>query len=344
MDLDQDLLRKFLAVAEELNFSRAADRLHISQPAVSASIRRLETSLGSSLFQRDHRGVSLSDFGRKFVDIAQTLVAQHREALHASQMAAQGGGWRLRVGYCPFMDLAVVSSVQTRFPHTKPGIEVQLSSVPTASQARLLTEGNLDVGLLVGPVDGHGLYIEHLAREPFMVGLPRGHTLARRSSLTLAEVCKEPIIWLPHQSNPALHDWFLANCKASGCSPRIALEVTTVPEFMQFVSLGHGVTLLPRCATAVKVIGVSFRELVDANLNVDVVAAYSRTNDSDLKRSFVAFVKKQSFPGTSARRSRKERMKSPQPRSPSGKSSAPAMTTFAKTQPDITTTAWDSGS
>src|SRR5258708_34777808 len=117
MDLDQDLLRKFLAVAEDLNFSRAADRLHISRPAVSQAIRKLEEDLGSQLFERDHRGVSLTSFGRTFVDVAHTLVGQHNEAVAAARRAAQSEGRLLRVGYSPFADLALVSAVHTRGSH-----------------------------------------------------------------------------------------------------------------------------------------------------------------------------------------------------------------------------------
>ncbi len=129
-----------------------------------------------------------------------------------------------------------------------------------------------------------------------MVVLPREHGLAKRKSLTLSEVCREPIIWLPRQFKPALHDWLFAACAASGCSPKVTLKVTTVPEFLHFVAHGHGIALLPRSAMSVKVAGVVFRELADERFSVDVVAAYRRRSEADLMRRFIAFVKNQIRP------------------------------------------------
>jgi DNA-binding transcriptional LysR family regulator len=126
-----------------------------------------------------------------------------------------------------------------------------------------------------------------------MVALPREHELARRKGLTLSEVCQEPIIGFPHQFNPVLHDWFFATFAASGCSPRVAIEVTTLVEFLHFVARGHGIALLPRSATSVKVAGVVFRELMDERFAVAVAGAYRPRNESDLMRRFIAFVRKQ---------------------------------------------------
>lgn len=115
MDLDQHSLRKFLAVSEDLNFSHAARRLHISQPALSQAIRRLEADLGKNLFERDSRSVMLTDFGRIFCVVARTLVAQHDRAVATALEAARGRARLFRVGYSPFIDLALVAAVRTEF-------------------------------------------------------------------------------------------------------------------------------------------------------------------------------------------------------------------------------------
>jgi DNA-binding transcriptional LysR family regulator len=189
MDLEQHSLRKFLAVAEDLNFSHAAYRLHISQPALSQAIRRLEADLGKNLFERDSRSVMLTDFGRIFCVVARTLVAQHDRAVATALEAARGPARLFRVGYSPFIDLALVAAVRMEFERGEPDTLIDLRSSFSKAQVDLLTAGQLDAGLLFSPfAPAPGLTAEILRREPFVVGLARGHRLAYRRSMSLDDV------------------------------------------------------------------------------------------------------------------------------------------------------------
>jgi DNA-binding transcriptional LysR family regulator len=292
MDLEQHSLRKFLAVVEDLNFSRAAHRLHVSQPALSQAIRRLEADLGKNLFERDSRSVTLTDFGRVFCVVARTLVAQHDRAVATALDAARGAARSFRVGYSPFVDLALVSAVRREFARGEPDTWIDLRSSFSKAQVELLAAGELDAGLLFSPfAPVPGLKAETLRREPFVVGLPRGHRLAHMRSISLDDVRGEPIIWWPRALNPAISDRFFAVCAAHGYAPVIVQEATTLQEFLEFVAQGLGITLLPRSATMLKHNRVVFRELAADQLSVDFVVAYLEGDLSEILTRFIAFVK-----------------------------------------------------
>ena len=124
-----------------------------------------------------------------------------------------------------------------------------------------------------------------------MAGLARGHRLAHRRSVSLADVCREPIIWGPRALNPPLFDRFFAVCAARGYTPVIVQEATTLQEFFEFVAQGLGITLLPRSATMLRHTGVVFREVVVEQLSVDIVVAYLDGDQSEILARFIAYAK-----------------------------------------------------
>lgn len=292
MDLEQHSLKKFLAVAEELNFNRAALRLHVSQPALSQAIRRLEAALGRDLFSRDSHSVALTEFGKAFYTIARTLVAQHDRAVIAALEAARGEPQSFRVGYSPLIDLTMPCAVQIEFATAEPGARVELRSSASVDQVLRLAAGQLDAGLVASPfAEVPGLTAEILKRDPFMIGLACGHPLARQPVVSLGNIRDEPLIWLPRSFNPALFDWFVAMCVKSGYMPRIAQDVTTVQEFLEFVAQGLGITFLPRSATTVMHPGVVFRQIEDERLWVEIVVAYRQGDQSATLARLVNFLK-----------------------------------------------------
>jgi DNA-binding transcriptional LysR family regulator len=291
MDLEPHVLKKFLAIVDELNFNRAAERLHVSQPALSQAIRRLEAELGKNVFERDSHGVQLTDFGRTFAAIARGLVAQHDRAVANALEAARGEHRSFRMGYSLFVDLTVVTAVRTEFAKEEPDTRIEVRGIPGTDQVALLTAGALDAGLLASPFIAQNLNSEILNQEPFMIGLMWGHRLAHQPVLSLHDVEEEPLIWLPRNFNPTLVDWFFSACAARGYAPRIAQEATTLPELLEFVAQGLGITLLPRSATILTHPGVVFRELAGGHLSLEVVVAYRQDNDSEILKRFVTFTK-----------------------------------------------------
>jgi LysR family transcriptional regulator, benzoate and cis,cis-muconate-responsive activator of ben and cat genes len=291
VDLEQHALRKFLAVVEELNFNRAAQRLHVSQPALSQAIRRLEAALGKSLFQRDSHGVALTDFGKTFGAIARTLVSQHDKAVASALQAARGERNSFHVGYSPLIDLTVVSAVRSEFARTETAVRIQVHGLPDEVQVERLITGRLNVALLMAPVDLEGLTSEIVRREPLVIGLSRDHRLAAQELISIEDVCGESLVWWPRTSNPQLYDRFFATCAEHRLVPRVAQEVTTLQESFEFVAQGLGITLLPRSATSLRHPDVVFRNLAVGGLFVEITLAYKPDEQSELLSRFIAYAK-----------------------------------------------------
>ena len=291
MDLEQHALRKFLAVVEELNFNRAAQRLHVSQPALSQAIRRLEAVLGKNLFQRDSHGVTLTDFGNTFRAIARTLVSQHDKAVASALQAARGEPNSFHVGYSPLVDLTVVSAVRSEFARTETAVRIQVHGLPDAAQVEQLITGRLNAALLTAPIDVEELTTEAVRREPLVIGLSRDHRLAPQELVSIYDVCGESLIWWPRACNPQLYDRFFATCAERGLVPRVAQEVTTLQESFEFVAQGLGITLLPRSATSLRHPDVVFRNLADGRLFVEITLAYKRDEQSEILSRFIAYAK-----------------------------------------------------
>ncbi len=291
MDLEQHALKKFVAVVEELNFNRAAQRLHISQPALSQAIRRLEAVLGKNLFQRDSRGVALTDFGKTFYAIARTLVSHHEQAVALALEAARGEPHTFHVGYSPFIDLTVVSAVRSEFARAEAGVRVDLRGLTDPEQVEELIAGRLNAALLMAPVAVEKLAMEALKREPLVIGLGRDHRLASQGPVSISDVRGESFIWWPRTCIPQLYDRFFATCAERGFVPHIAQEVTTLQEFFEFVARGLGITLLPRSATALTHPDVVFRNIADGGLYLEITLAYRPDEQPAILGRLIAYTK-----------------------------------------------------
>jgi DNA-binding transcriptional LysR family regulator len=291
MDLEQHALRKFLAVVEELNFNRAAQRLHVSQPALSQAIQRLEAVLGKNLFQRDSHGVALTDFGKTFRAIARTLVSQHDKAVASALQAARSEPNSFHVGYSPLIDLTVVSAVRSEFARTETAVRIQVHGLHDAEQVEQLIAGRLNAALLMAPIDSEELTMDSVRREPLVIGLGRHHRLASQELLSIDDVRGESLIWWPRASNPQLYDRFFATCAEHGFVPPVAQEVTTLQECFEFVAQGLGITLLPRSVTSLRHPDVVFRDMADGGLFVEITLVYKPDEQSGILSRFIAYAK-----------------------------------------------------
>ena len=291
MDLEQHALRKFLAVVEELNFNRAARSLHVSQPALSQAIRRLEAVLGKSLFQRDSRGVTLTDFGKTFRAIARTLVSHHDRAVASALRAASGEPNSFHVGYSRFVDLSVVSAIRSEFASTEPEMRIEVHGLTDAEQVDQLTAGRLNAALLMAPIVTAELTMEAVRREPLVIGLSRDHPLAPQDLVSIDNLRGESLICCPRASNPQLYDRVFAMCAERGFVPHVEQEVTTLQESLAFVAQGLGITLLPRSATSVSHPDVVVRSMPDDGLFVETTLGYNPDDQSGILGRFIAYAK-----------------------------------------------------
>lgn len=288
-ELDLRRLRQFVAVAEELHFTRAAERLHLSQPALSARIRELEERLGVRLLERTSRSVALTDAGALLLERARPLLLD-AEATLAAVRGAGGIAVPLRVGLMGTAGAVLFPPIRERLLAERPGLQIEVRVLQGAAG---LLRGEVDVALcrLDPDLDGEataGLRIVVLDREPRVLALASGHRLADRGSLTMADLVDEAFLTQPEAANPAWRDRWLAEQRRHGLPGRIAAEVGDAEELLALVSSGAGVCLVPRtAATHHARPGIAYVPVRDAEPTVTSVAWHERA-ETALVRAFVA--------------------------------------------------------
>ncbi|MEV6773559.1 LysR substrate-binding domain-containing protein [Nocardia sp. NPDC051030] len=232
-------LRYFIAVAEELHFGRAAERLRIAQPALSQRIRKLENDLGARLLDRDSRRVELTEAGQILLAEARDLIARWERTRSLVGKAHRGEIDALRVGVPPELAGRVLAAILTAFESRE--VRVDLQELTTAEQVRLLADRQLDAGLLQHPVDVVGLESGPAVDTPLGVVLPRDSPLAARASLTLADLAGQGLVIFPRAAAPGLYDATLRTCWEHGFRPT-SVQHARNPEFvLGMVLSGRGV-------------------------------------------------------------------------------------------------------
>lgn len=204
-------LRYFVAAAEEQNVTRAAARLHVSQPPLSRQIRDLESELGVALFERSAKSVRLTAAGRVFLDEARAVLRRTDEAVKAARAAAAGAGGKLRIGYAPSPTANLLPATLRAFQAHAPAVKVKLSDATSPQMLAGLRDGTLDLAMMTEPGKGaiRGLLFEPLTASPIMLGVAPSHPLARRRAVTIEEVVAQPIVAYARREYPDYHD-FLA--------------------------------------------------------------------------------------------------------------------------------------
>jgi DNA-binding transcriptional LysR family regulator len=230
MDLDLRKLRYFVAVADALHFGRAADELHIAQPALSRQIRALEHDLGAPLFTRDSHGVALTDAGRQLLDDAGPLLASAHAVRRRVSVAARGGR-RLVIGFRA--GIPVIPAARA-FGAQHPDVVVDVQRTEWDDQAQTVLDGRVDVGFVRLPVDETGLRLTPLYTEPLLVALPTDHPLAGKEEISEADLAGEPLIWHGDASTRPT--------RLPYSDPR--LRVHGVDEKLEHVAAGRGITFV----------------------------------------------------------------------------------------------------
>lgn len=289
MKLETRQLRYFVAVAEELHFGRAADRLHISQPPLSQQIRQLETQLGVQLFERTKRSVKLTHPAEVFLAQARAALASLDDAVDAVRAAARGEAGYLRLGCTAASAYSVVPTLMRRFKEHYPLVEVALHERFTAEQARDLAEARLDIGLLRLPVDQPGLVTEKLLQERLVVAIPADHRLASEPSLDVADLDGQPFIGFSREGARYFHDMIEGVLAAGGISPRVVQRATQLHVVAALVSAGLGLAVVPDAAAHVLVDRVVYRPVrADRLPRPELHLCWRRENLTPLVRNFLA--------------------------------------------------------
>lgn len=241
-------LRYFTAVAEEENVSRAALKLHVSQPALSRQIRDLEDELGFLLLERSAKSVRLTEAGRAFLTEARAVLQRAEDAVKTAREIATGGRGELHVGYAPTLTARFLPQTLRAFQAAFPKIRVRLNDLSTEEMLAGLREGKLQIAFVVrlAPSMARGLEFAELFRDTLCVAVAPKHPLARRRSLTLAEVAREPLATYSRKDYPEAYENLTAMFATVKSKPRITEEHDSVSSLIAAVEVGNAVTIAPR--------------------------------------------------------------------------------------------------
>jgi DNA-binding transcriptional LysR family regulator len=239
------LLRYFVAVAEELHFGRAAERLHVAQPGLSQQIRALERQLGVQLLERTSRQVRLTPAGALLLGEARRIIAQTERAVDHVRRAGLGQAGRITLAAIGSATFDVVPRLLREHRRRYPEVEVLLREMSTPAQVHALRGGEIDVGILRLPADT-GELVTHVVREERMaLMLPEGHPLAARRRVSLRGLAREPLIVFPAAPRPSWADTVIRACREAGFEPRVAQEAMESATVVSFVAAGIGVAPVP---------------------------------------------------------------------------------------------------
>jgi DNA-binding transcriptional LysR family regulator len=217
-------LRYFVAVAEELNFSRAAERLHMAQPPLSAAIRQLERELGVELFTRTTREVRLTEAGTAFLDGARRTLAEAERAAHEARRAGAGELGRVRVGYSWSVRFDTLPAIGRALRARHPEIDLLTQELWNARMPAALRDGSIDFAIALCPEVASGLEYEPIRSEPLVALLRAGHELAGEHALPLEWLADEEFVLFSRELAPRLHDAFMATYRRAGFEPRLRSE------------------------------------------------------------------------------------------------------------------------
>jgi DNA-binding transcriptional LysR family regulator len=283
-------IRYFLAVAEYLNFSKAAQQLHIAQPPLSRQIRQLEDDLGVALFVRNKRRVLLTKAGRVFLDEARKLVVQAGHATEAARHAQKGESGFVRIGIASGLG-GVVSRVVANHCQLFPAVNIECKDVFSSSQSALLHKREIDIGFLRPPIDQINLSCELLFDEEFVVVLPRTHRLARRKSLRLKEIADEPLIIFDRSFSSGLYDKILGLYSRQGLTPHFAVTHVEAHEEAGAIMVASGRAIYigvgALVTRSVRGIDLASVRLNETEARIDVYMAWRKDEDSSAVLSFL---------------------------------------------------------
>ena len=287
------LYRYVAALAEELNFTHAAVRLHVSQPTLSQQIRDLEEELGVKLFDRSKGGqrVTLTAAGEAFAEEAR-LTLFHAERAVEGARAAKGqhkGPWN--IGYSPLIDLRILGKIRQHLSAAYPAAQVQLISAYTSEQADGLLRGKLQAGLVVLPTREQGLVSEGLYREPLVLALPAQHPLVSKNAVELSDLDRIPLVTMRGDIEPRFGEDLQRVFGVAHVRPRIFHQATTQPEILELVAesdFAAGLILLSAQNPARD--GIVFRRFLDDFLMAEMGLAYLGENQSPILKSLRKFL------------------------------------------------------
>ena len=305
-------LRYFIAVAEDLSFSRAAERLHVDQSALSRRVQDLESELNVPLFTRTRHRVQLTSAGKAFLEEARRLMSDTANAIETARRAARGEVGRLDIGYIGALSDVLIPRLLRKFRDRFPQVALTLQHLRPASQIAALLSGRIHLGFvgLPDPEYETQLAFEVFRRDPMQIALPSGHPLLARKQFSLANFAKEKFVFLTRSGSPHYHDWMMKMCHEAGFHPQVVQEVEHRQTATELVAAGYGVALFPATAQHWIQEDVVFRPLKGTPLYEHSIA-WRRGDEAPAIHAFLSLLKEEVGSKPSVRHAEREGSKTP---------------------------------
>src|SRR5262245_10198950 len=273
-------LRYFVAVAEELNFSRAAERLHVSQPPLSQQIKQLEEEVKVQLFDRTKRWVRLTSAGRLFLEHARQVLAQVDSAVLAARRTMQGECDRLSVACTPWADLMAVPHILRRFSEAHHQIQIEVQTLNSVLHVQAVKARTVDVGFMLSPPADQGIHIERLVTYPLVIALPANHRLATRAQLSPRDLVGESYVTLAADVAPMYGEVVTKYWEQVGVAMKERLKVDQPRAVIDLVAAGAGFALVPSSVQEWEKQRIVCRRLDPAPPELELSLAWARGVES----------------------------------------------------------------
>lgn len=280
-------LRYFVAVAEDFHFSRAAKRLHMTQPALSRQIQALEAELEVQLFRRTKRSVQLTLAGQTFFEEAKQILSQSQQAIHKTRRVARGEVGELRLSFTASALRSVLPKIVRVFRDRYPDVQIVMNECCTQEQVVAFQNHQIDVGFLYPPINEKSLILQPVSDEVWIVALPKGHPLSTERQLALNALADEQFILHPRQAGPVFYDQIIQLCEQAGFSPSVVQEVETSQTRVGLVAAGMGITFVPEYLQNVADTEVVYRRLKGDAPKLQLAIAYQHDNFSPIVQQFL---------------------------------------------------------
>lgn len=284
-------LRYFITVAEELNFSRAAERLHMAQPPLSQQIRALELELNVQLFERNKRPLQLTHAGQAFLKQAQLVLTQVEQATLIAQQANRGEVGHLAIGFNSTVTQSVLPDIlnvfQTRFPQ----VQLSLCELDSQTQIQQLDDRTIDCGFLNAPIPSNGdLNFLSVLKEPLIVAIHQAHPLRSHRKIPLRALSQEPFILPPSHLGQGFYHQVLNLCQDNGFIPTVVQQARWLQTALGLVAGKIGVALVPASMQNLQRVGVVYKE-IQPTFEIETLAVWRSHNPSPVLRQFIQAVR-----------------------------------------------------
>lgn len=285
-------LRYFIAVAEELNFTKAAARLHIAPPPLSVQIRNLEAEIGTELLSRESRGIKLTEAGHVFLEHARKTLADAKLGATLAQKAARGETGHLSIGYSNPAGFLVFPRIVPAFRQRWPDIHLMFHDLKVTQQLEGLRREELDLAFVWLPTPTDEFDQQELLQEPLVAALPKAHPLAGARSVSIKELSKEPLVLLRRSLDPETYHAIELAFRSAGATMNVAYELEALLSLINFVAMGSGCSIVPQYARSLRPDSIAYLPLQSPNI-FRSLAILKRRRSSSAAEAFYRFTAEQ---------------------------------------------------